>query len=65
MWSLNRKFYKTVNFWVGLFLVITNVGEVVPRDRISFGFFLDLGIFIIGIILVLHSLIKKFLRVNK
>lgn len=37
--------------------MITNVGEVVPRDRINFEFFLDLGVFIIGISLVLCSLI--------
>lgn len=58
-WHLNHKFYKTIDFWVGMFLVITNVYGIVPQGNVSLGFFLDLILFIVGTVIVINSLLRK------
>jgi hypothetical protein len=58
-WRLNHKFYRTIDFWFGLFFVVTDVKGIVPQGNVSFGFFLDLGGLVIGIILILSALLKK------
>jgi hypothetical protein len=42
-----------------LFFVVTDVKGIVPQGNVSFGFFLDLGGLIIGIVLILSALLKK------
>lgn len=57
-WILNHQFYKTINFWLGLFLIITNAYEIIQYSHISFSFILDVIILIAGVILMLSSLFR-------
>lgn len=55
-WILNHQFYKTINFWLGLFLIITNAYGIIQYSHISF--ILDVIILIAGVIFMLSSLFR-------
>lgn len=53
----NRLFYQTIDFWLGLFLLISNLFDVISDlSAIHFNFYLDLVGALIGLILVGNGL---------
>lgn len=55
--AFNHFFYRTINFWLGLFLLISNLFDVVSDlSAIHFNFYLDLVGVLIGLILVVNGL---------
>ncbi len=56
---LNHRFYKTINFWLGLLFVVTDIYPIVKQSSINFNFWLNIIDFAIGVALLLSGLFKK------
>lgn len=49
----HRQFYKKVTFWLGLFLVVTNMYSMIKNGGLDFNFLADLIAFAVGIALLI------------
>ncbi|MFD1125244.1 hypothetical protein ACFQ22_07740 [Lentilactobacillus raoultii] len=49
----HRQFYKKVTFWLGLFLVVTNIYLMIKNGGLDFNFLADFIAFAVGIVLLI------------
>lgn len=57
--TLNRHFYKTINFWLGVLFAIVDVSSIVQRGYVSYDATFDIIGIILSLGLILSALIKK------
>ena len=58
-WVLNRYFYKTINFWLGVVFGIGDVYGIIQGESDYFTLSLDIIGAMISLALILSSLIKR------
>ncbi|WP_147644569.1 hypothetical protein [Lentilactobacillus parafarraginis] len=58
-WTLNRFFYKTLNFWLGLAFAVLDVYSIVHRGSVNLDASLDVIGVVLSIGLILSSLVKR------
>lgn len=58
-WTLNRFFYETLNFWLGLAFAVLDVYSIVQRGSVNLDASLDVIGVVLSIGLILSSLVKR------
>lgn len=58
-WTLNRFFYQTLNFWLGLAFAALDVYSIVQRGSVNLDASLDVIGVVLSIGLILSSLVKR------